>query len=236
MASSAVAGNVNTIFASIQSYFRLKQQNELLQTENTGLRNVLSMKSEVCKQNIYGISPRIGQFEALSAHIVRNTTYWQHNFFMIDRGRVDGVKDNMAVVSPRGVAGVVFHASAHFSTVISLLNTKLKISAIIKRTRFSGTLMWDGSDSRYATLVNIPNHITIKKNDTVVTSGFSSIFPKEIAIGTVSSIYSDENSNFLSLKVHLFTDFSTLEKVYVLKNNYLEEQKQLEEQLPADDG
>ncbi len=234
--SSSVVGNINEWFASVNAYFHLKEENNLLQSENAGLRDVLSMKSDICKHNLYGLSARIGQFETIPAHIVRNSTQWQHNFFTIDKGSIDGVRENMAVVSSTGIAGVVFHTSSHFATVISLLNTKLQISAAIKRTHFAGTMVWDGADARYSMLVNIPNHIIIEKGDTVVTGGFSSVFPKNMAIGRVSFITSDENSNFLSLQVELFTDFSCLDAVYVLKNNYLQEQKTLEKQLPKEDG
>ena len=236
MAASSFSGTVNETVASVKHYFSLKRQNDLLQAENAGLRTVLSMKAEVCKQNLYGLAARVGQFEAEPAHVIRNSIFWQHNFFTIDKGHIDGIKENMAVVAPQGVAGIVFHVSSHFATVISLLNTKLQLSAMIKHSRFSGTLMWDGRDYRYIRLVNIPNHINVRRNDTVVTSGYSSIFPKGVGIGTVEKTERDENSNFMSLTIRLFVDFSRLETVYILKNNYLEEQKQLEKQLPQKDG
>ena len=76
-------------------------------------------------------------------------------------------------------------------------------------------------------LAEIPFHVDLTEGDTILTSGFSSIFPEGIEIGTIES-FSLERGNFYDIKVALFTDFQRLFHVNVIRNYRQEEQLNLE--------
>jgi len=61
--------------------------------------------------------------------------------------------------------------------------------------------------------------IPVKKNDTIVTAGFSSIFPPNVLVATVKDVKPDEGSSFYDINVHLTNNISSLSYVYVVKNN-----------------
>jgi rod shape-determining protein MreC len=77
-------------------------------------------------------------------------------------------------------------------------------------------------------LEDIPKHVKLKKGEIIETSGFSTFYPEGIVIGKVLNQIEDNESNFAEINILLNTDFSTLEYVYVIKNNQYKELKQME--------
>jgi rod shape-determining protein MreC len=117
---------------------------------------------------------------------------------------------------------------------LSLLHSKSLTSACIKKDGSFGPLTWDGSDYAYATLSEIPTHVKILAGDTVVTSLYSTDFPRNIMIGTVVSKEKEPFKPFYTVKVKLSTDFKKISNVYIVDNNFKKEQKDLEEKSTGD--
>ena len=87
----------------------------------------------------------------------------------------------------------------------------------------------------HAYLEDLPTHATFQVGDTVVTSGYSTVFPPGIMVGVVESYDKQHDDNFFSLKVRLATDFQSLNAVCVVKNNMQAEQKEIEEEAKQND-
>ena len=79
---------------------------------------------------------------------------------------------------------------------------------------------------------DIPKHVPVKVGDTVVTSGFSQLFPRNIMVGTVSDVKMEADKNFLDIKLKLSTNFNSLSYVYVINNMRKEEIQVLDTLLP----
>jgi len=126
----------------------------------------------------------------------------------------------MAVLSPAGVAGFVSDVSENFSTVISLLNPHAQVSARIMPINQVGTVVWVDADPSVAQVIAIPQHLIVSMGDSVFTSGYSDVFPKDILIGTVIEKYDNPNNTFLTIKIRLATDFRNLYNVYLISNLY----------------
>jgi rod shape-determining protein MreC len=76
----------------------------------------------------------------------------------------------------------------------------------------------------------MPRHEKFKKGDTIVTSGYSAVFPEGIPVGTtIISHEKEHDDNFYALRIKLFTDFTTLSTVRVIRNNMKDELMQLQE-------
>ncbi|HNB91860.1 MAG TPA: rod shape-determining protein MreC, partial [Saprospiraceae bacterium] len=110
----------------------------------------------------------------------------------------------------------VRQTSRNYATVASLLGSQTKISAAIKRNGYFGSLVWDNTSTEYVYLTDIPKHADILKGDSVITSGYSTTFPRGIYIGRVENVGFDPGSSFYDLKVKLTTDFNNLTYVYVI--------------------
>ncbi|NPA68084.1 MAG: rod shape-determining protein MreC [Chlorobi bacterium] len=221
------AGSIHEKIRNISAYFSLREENKKLAEANKKLRNYIS----ITQTDKPRYSPEIQQYGYFykSAEVVKNSTDKEHNILTVNKGSKDGINTNSAVVSDNGVVGITAIIGKHFTTVVSLLNTKLEISAKIKRTDFHGIAKWDGKDYRYITLYDIPVYSSLFKGDEVVTGGYSAIFPEGIKIGTVYSFEKDKQNTFYNIKVKLGQDFKKLDFVYIIDCKSKEERRQLED-------
>ncbi len=224
--ANAVSGYLHESTNSVTEYFHLKSLNEQLVAENLRLRKALAAY-KANSQYTSKVAENWGCFYK-SAHVIKNSVYDFYNILTIDKGRKDGIAKDMAVLSDEGIVGIVANVSHSYATVVSLLNTKIGVSAQVQRTGYFGEIQWDGKDYRYVTLHNIPSHSLLYKGDKISTSGYSSIFPPDIPIGTVESFEKETDNSFYVIRVKLAQDFKRLHVVYVVDTQNKEERKTLE--------
>jgi rod shape-determining protein MreC len=167
----------------------------------------------------------------IAAKVVNNSSTLQNNYLTLNRGHKHGVRRDWGVIDGRGLVGIVVDVSEHFSLVMSLLNRQTKISALIKRNGEIGSLVWKGNDPRFMQLEAVPKHVELMKGDTVITSGYSTIFPEGLLIGTIEDFKIEGGSNFYDIQVLLNNNIRTARYVQVVQNILQEEQKSLEESI-----
>jgi rod shape-determining protein MreC len=230
-ANSFVA-RVNGFSQGAREYFSLREINRMLAEENTSLRKSLEQQKQGLDNQYGADSAIIKRFDFVSAKVVNNSTDRFTNFITINKGKNDGLKSGMAVISPQGVVGKVKMTSQHFSVVSSMLNIDIMVSGVMKRTGYFGTIQWDGTDPDYINFNFIPRHVEPIVGDSIITSGYSGIFPEGILIGTISNIERAKEAPFYDLKVKLAQDFRKLTYVSVVKSNLLPELDSLEQQIP----
>ena len=238
--SNFVSGTLFEKFSSFWQVFEFRQVNIKLAEENIVLRSALQEILLKSNQGKYKASdsiylPKIARDSSLktvyrftTARVVNNSINQQHNFLTLNKGRRDGVKPDMGVIANGQVVGLVTNVSENFSRVISILNSRWKISAKIKRNDYFGSLSWDGKDYRRVQLNEMPYHVPVQNGDTVVTTGYSSSFPEGLVIGTISDFSIGTGSNFYKIEVMLAADFKNLVIVGLVENKQLYEINQLE--------
>jgi rod shape-determining protein MreC len=225
-----ISGYIFSRVDGAREYFSLREANEQLVKENTVLRNRLDLlSSKLDTTTVFSEVQGEHRYYFVQARIVRNSSYRQYNYLTIDKGKNDGVFRDMGVVSDQGLVGIVQQSSANYSTVIPIINRNFRLSAKIKSNNYAGILQWDGVSPRYALLNEIPFHVNLMEGDTILTSGFSSIFPEGIRVGKIES-FSLEKGNFYDIRVELFTGFQHLFHVNVIRNFQREERLNLENQ------
>jgi len=212
--SNAAAARMLKVSQTVNDYLHLRAVNVDLAQENARLRQILDRKSE---ENTAVDSLLIKHYDFTSAKVVNNSIHMFRNFITIDKGLADSISAGMAVINSNKAIGKIKAASAHFSVVISLLNLDEYVSADIKRTGNFGTIRWDGKDPRYTKLLYIPRHVRPLPGDTIVTSGFNSIFPENIFIGIVHKAALPANGPW-EIEVELAQDFNLLQHVEVVKS------------------
>ncbi len=213
-----------------REYFSLKQVNQQMADENMELRNKLELLSLQMDSAIVITELRKPyRYFFVPSRIVHNSVYDQYNYITLDKGKKDGVFRDMGVISDQGLVGIVLESSNNFSSVIPILNRDFRLSVKIKSNDYAGILQWEGGSPLYAILTEIPFHVDVTEGDTIVTSGFSSIFPEGIEIGWIDS-FQLEKGNFYDINIRLSTDFQRLFHVNVIRNVRQEEQLNLEDQ------
>lgn len=226
---NAVAGRCYGVVHSVGDYFGLRRENELLAAENARLRAELesSYIHYDRRQFVYNDTVYRQRYSYTEAQVVKNSWNQQNNYIMINKGRAHGIVPDMAVISPQGIVGVVVHATANFATVMPVLHSNSRNSVKLTRTNTNGSLVWEGGDFRYATVVDIPTTYKLYKNDTIVTSGMANDFPEGVMVGFVESLSSAQGSGFYNVKVRLATEFNKLDHVYIINNYFKSEQDSL---------
>jgi len=163
------------------------------------------------------------KFQYLGATVINNNYSRTKNQITLDKGKSDGLVGDMGVISTRGLVGIVSDLSENYATVQSILNTKSRINAKLKKSNHFGTLIWNTKDPNIVQLIDIPRLAEIKTGDTIITGGRSTIFPEGIPIGTVRDFNLDLDDNYYYVNVELFNDMTSLKFVYLIKNNEAEE-------------
>jgi rod shape-determining protein MreC len=215
-----LVGTVYEKFSHFDDYFSLGQTNAHLAAENASLHKQVQMllrnQEKITINRPDTVEAPAYVFTA--AKIINNSTNKQFNYISLNKGSRNGIRPDMGIINDQGVVGVITNVSANYSTGLSLLNKRLSIPAKITRSNYFGALVWDGEHSNSADLKEIPFHITVNVGDTVVTSGYSNIFPEGIMIGTIKTFDVESGTNFYNIKVELSTNFRTLKYVEVVQN------------------
>ncbi len=242
--ANVMTGHVASMSNYLTSYLNLREINKELLDRNGQLEMELlelqdRLEMQIAKNATFNdaVVDSIGQlsYGFVQAEVVNNSVNSQLNYITLNKGRKDGIVPDMGVISEKGVVGIVTNVSDNFSVVISLLNLKSRLSCKILGDSFFGSLSWNGRDSRYATLEELPRHVEFHEGDTVVTSGYSSVFPAGLMVGKVSGSERQRDDNFISLEVELATHFQSLRNVLILKNYNQEEQWTVEQEAKRND-
>jgi rod shape-determining protein MreC len=228
---SEKTGKLQTGYNDFWEYLNLKQTNKDLAAENARYRSMLPSAFLIADTLVHHKNDTLyrQQYEMLSAEVISNTTNSATNYMQLNKGSLEGIGKDMAVISPTGVVGIVVNVSRNFSWVMSLINKETRISACIKKNGQIGTIAWEGGSYRFASLKDIPTHVRISKGDTIVTSGYSHEFPRGEIIGVINDFNIKQGEHFYDINVRLGVDFNNLAHVYVIRNLLRDEQKKLEE-------
>jgi rod shape-determining protein MreC len=246
--ANSVSARLYNRYNNVQYYFHLKATNDSLVNENARLHNILRtsydsvtldnlVKTDTIRtystdttRKVVGIELRRYLYHA--AKVVNNTVNAPINYITIHRGSANGLKPNMGVIGPSGIVGVVRSVSENYAVVLSLLSKgrNFGFSARLSHSREMGTVRWYGGDAGYALMEDVPKSVRLVRGDTVVTSGYSALFPENIPIGYVESYsLTDKGSTAYTIRIKLATNFYNLQYVYVVDNMLQDEQKSLED-------
>lgn len=213
--------NINHYFSLADEVERLKAANATLLAERDNARHPLDSTANDSLSFLQ-------KFEFTPATVVNKSYFGNNNYLTINKGSREGIKVNQGVISDDGLVGIVTAVGNHFSKVMTLLHRTTSISAMISKKQSFGSIVWEGNDPTMVSLLAIPKHIEISKGDTILTSGYSNIFPADLHIGEIASFNVGKGNNNYQIKVKLFNDLTTIKHVYVIDNLLLEELQTLE--------
>jgi len=222
--SNRLAANIISFSQGIREYFSLRRINADLAEENSKLRTQLERYAVT--DSMYTDTTR--RFDFVSAKVINNSTQMFKNYITVNKGRADGLRPGMAVISGKGAIGKVKSVSDHYAVLISLLNVDDQVSASIKRTGHFGTAQWDGTEPRTINLNYIPRHVKPQVGDSIVTSGFNAVFPPDVLVGIIKTASLKEEAQFWDIKVELAQDFGRLSFVEIVRSFQRSEKDSLE--------
>lgn len=228
--ANAVAGKVYEYNSSVTTFFNMSQSNKKLSERNLILEQQVraltqyiathhgdSLAMEQCqKQALAG-------FKLIPTKVIQSTINREDNLITIDKGKADGIHEDMGVACGTGVVGVVYMASDHYSIVLPVINVNSNISVMIRKRGYFGFLHWKGTPSDIAYVDDVPRHARFALGDYVVTNGYSSIFPPGIMVGKILHVFNSSDGLSYRVQLRLSTDFGKLRHVCVIDNSALKD-------------
>ena len=164
----------------------------------------------------------------IPAKVISNSVNRLDNYVTLDKGAKDGVEPDMGVVCSQGVVGIVSTVSDHFCVVLPIINSQSRISCRLDSSKVMGSLVWNGIDPSFASLIEVPRHVSVTEGEKIYTSGFSYIFPEFIPAGVVEKVELDPSDSFYRIKVRLTTSFYSLSFVDIISFSQDKELEELE--------
>jgi rod shape-determining protein MreC len=228
-AANTLSGSVYSYRNDVTEYIHLESDNERLLAENQRLRNELMMYAQ--KWDSLPAFDSLNELRLKSAEVVNNSFLFQNNFLTINKGTKDGLVKGMSVIGPDGLVGQIKNCSENYCTVYSLLHSNQKVSAKDKNNGALGTIRWRSKDPSKVTFEDVPRYINILRGDTIVTSSYNAIHPKNVMIGVVEEVRKEGTDLNQKAIVKLSTDFTSLNYVYVVGSEGKAEKDSLEADL-----
>lgn len=215
---SSVVGGLRSVWSN---YAALRG----VRAENDTLRRQLS-EAQVQLQEQHALVDRTRGLEALlelrdranlettAAEIIAAGATPDFRTVTIDKGKIDGLKADMAVLAPSGVVGRVVVTGPRASTVQLLVDRNAGAGALVERSRAQGVVMGASGDLLRMEYVSEVSDVVI--GDTVVTSGVDGIYPKGFAVGRVE-VVEKSGGAYRNILVRPAVQFSNLEEVLVVR-------------------
>ncbi len=219
-----ISGKIQNKYNNAVGYINLKEKNRQIQSDN-------AMLLQKCFNTGYreiSHDSTFEKFEVIPGIVCNKSIDKRNNRITIANGTNSGIKKGMGVISIDGIVGVVRSVNEKFASVLPLNNTKSNTSVSIKGKGYFGILRWEPYNYKMMKLESVPKHADVAVGDTVITSGFSTIFPKGIDVGIVKKINDKRGSNYFDIDVALNNDLSLVDNVYVISNNLKELQEEVE--------
>lgn len=213
-----VAGNT-AFFTNVDT---LSEENKKLKERNSELEQslreleVVKSENEILKEYLK-LTEKYTSYTTIPAYIINKDTSNYSNTFVINVGADDGIKENMTVIADKGLVGHVISVSPTTSKVQTIIDPSSSVSAIFAstgdRATCKGSLEGNTLKATY-----ISTSATLLENDTVETSGMGGIYPKGIALGTVTRVENTKNVIDRMAVITPAVDFEKLETVLVIIN------------------
>lgn len=209
--------------SALKSRGALLKDNAALKAENQELKLRLGRTAELERENarlrqLLGWQQQTRLKAKLARVVAREPANWWHTL-QIDLGARDGVRENMPVLSEDGfLAGRISVVSWTRSQVVLLGDPNCKVPAVVQNdTRDQGIIGVSGPlDSAFVELGYLSANCTVKPGQNVMTSGYSTLFPKDILIGKIVDSRQVEDGLSIVARVKLSANLNALEEVWVV--------------------
>ena len=235
-AAGEITGKINQQYNDVEYYFQLKKTNDSLVKANAVLYNKLKqdydMADTVSRLAIDTIQVdtlfHLRKYLYLPAKVVGNSVSQTNNYIQLHRGSQQGVRADLGVTDiNNAVIGSVVDVSKNYSVVMRLLHRQSNISAKLKKSGETGSVIWDGLQTNVVLLKDITKDVKVAKGDSVITSGYSDKFPFGLLIGTVQEVVNDKTSSTYIIKVKTAANFYNLQYANIINNLQKDEPQQL---------
>ena len=208
-------------FAWVQSLMFLEEENQILREKNLVLS--LQVESMLNLQNENNSLMEMLDFKKNKEFIIQSAKVVNKGIqpnllsIIIDRGTIDGLKNDLPVLTPKGVVGKTIETSKNNSIVQLISDANFRLSTRILPSGATGILRF--INGKTAEIREVQKNVDVNIGDKVVTSGFSNIYPAGLPVGTVKGVYQDRGSFQKVVSLTLPNDLNAFQHVFIIAEN-----------------
>jgi len=184
---------------------QLREANEF-QLENQRLKKLLDFKEtkiKTTRRSVYS-----------AAVIGRDLNNW-FGTITVNKGARDGLKVNMTVITPAGLAGRVISVSQKTAEVLLITDPRSGVSCLVQENRAPGLVEGMSGNTNQLQMIHIPTDFKIQKDQIVITSGLSNLYPRGLSVGRIKKVTREPSGLFFKAIIQPFVDFNRLEEVLI---------------------
>jgi len=154
-------------------------------------------------------------YKTLVAQVIGTSGSDQSRVIYIDKGSSDGLRPDMAVVTPDGIVGKVRDVFPHVSQVLEMNDQTAGAGVILETTRIRGILR--GNAAGQPQVIDLLPDDRIKTGERVLTSGGDQVYPRGLPVGDVESVGPDkQHPPYIAITVKPAANLAQLEEVLVI--------------------
>ncbi len=227
--TTAVTGAVSGAVSDVGHYFSLSSENEMLTERLAVVEAQLAVQAETMQgagtisaddvAAVDTLATDWAQYQFYAARVVSSSTDKPRNFVVLNRGLADGIREDMAVVTPdMKLIGYIVSCSERYSVVLPLLNTTFRVGGRLAGGNHFGSVSWDGRSPYYVTLGELSKYADISKDAAVTV--YSERFPEGILIGYVEDYALNSAETAYSARLRVAADMSSIYNVIIIENTH----------------
>lgn len=188
----------------------LKQQLDQIRVQNARLQEDALQARRI--QALLGFKEQFIH-KTVAAQVIGTSGSELSRVIYIDRGSQDGVKPDMAVITPEGIVGKVLRVQSTTSQVLEITDQTSGVGGLLVKSRLQGIAK--GTPGGEVVFNNIMSDEKVAVGDPVTTSGGDRIFPKGLPVGTISGVFPGHDV-FLNIRLKPAANLNQLEEVLVI--------------------
>ena len=224
--AAVVSGGVASLWEKYTSIDDVMAENETLKAENAELRQQMVDYDRVKAENqaykaLESIQSQRPEMSYLSSFVIGRDPLDSFYGFTLDRGTLDGVAVNDAVVSDQGyLLGMVVEVEATSCKVMTILHPNFNAAGVVSRTRDNGIITGnaDYAADGACVLTNLNRNTLTQKSDQVITTGLGGVFPPDVLVGVVQELVPEASGKSTIAVLKPGADPRTVKHVFIITN------------------
>ncbi|MFC1668600.1 rod shape-determining protein MreC [Chlamydiota bacterium] len=208
-------GRPFSYFSDIRDF---REINRELLKENEKLKQRLLNYNELKAENkrLLKLLSLSDQFRGVNkaARVVGWDIVKWHKTIVVDKGKKEGIRNNMPVVSGEGIVGRIIEVGESSSRVMLITDKNSKIGALVQSIRETGIV--EGGHEDGCRMNYLSREAQVKIGDRIVTSGTGAHYPKGYLIGIITNIYEGKFGLHKIADLKPAVDFGKLEEVIII--------------------
>lgn len=222
-------------FASFFTEFdRIVEENNTLREENAALKDRISRAEEIEEMNdwLYNyleLKREHTDFKFTEAAVSAREGGNYTTVFMLDKGSAHGVEKDMPVVCSEGIVGYITEVGTTWSKAVTFIESGTAVGAYVERSGEIGVIEGNFalSEEGVCVMSYLAEDADIKEGDRIISSGYGSVYPRGLVIGTVEKIEKNSSSRSITVTVRPSAPLSDLSKLMIITDYeiYTEETK-----------